>query len=45
MLPQEVIRSKRDGAALSKDQVREFIAGLTSGDVSEGQVAAFAIGS
>ena len=43
MLPQEVIRRKRDGAALSTEQVKDFIAGLTSGAVSEGQVAAFAM--
>jgi thymidine phosphorylase len=43
MLPQEVIRRKRDGAALSTEQVKDFIAGLTSRDVSEGQVAAFAM--
>ena len=43
MLPQEVIRRKRDGAALSRDEVRDFIAGLTAGSVSEGQVAAFAM--
>lgn len=43
MLPQEVIRRKRDGAALSREEVRDFIAGLTSGRVSEGQVAAFAM--
>ena len=43
MLPQEVIRAKRDGAALSRDEVRDFISGLTSGAVSEGQVAAFAM--
>lgn len=43
MLPQEVIRQKRDGAALSRQEVRDFIAGLTSGTVSEGQVAAFAM--
>jgi thymidine phosphorylase len=43
MLPQEVIRRKRDGAALSTEQVQDFIAGLTSGAVSEGQVAAFAM--
>jgi thymidine phosphorylase len=43
MLPQEVIRRKRDGAALSREEVREFIAGLTEGSVSEGQVAAFAM--
>ncbi len=43
MLPQEVIRRKRDGAVLTTDQVKDFIAGLTSGSVSEGQVAAFAM--
>jgi thymidine phosphorylase len=43
VLPQEVIRRKRDGAALSTDEVREFIDGLTKGSVSEGQVAAFAM--
>ncbi len=43
MLPQEVIRRKRDGSALTTEQVKDFIAGLTSGAVSEGQVAAFAM--
>jgi thymidine phosphorylase len=43
VLPQEVIRRKRDGAALTTAQVKDFIAGLTSGEVSEGQVAAFAM--
>jgi thymidine phosphorylase len=43
VLPQEVIRSKRDGYALSTDDVKEFIYGLTTGSVSEGQVAAFAM--
>ena len=43
MLPQEVIRRKRDGAQLSTAEVKDFIAGLTSGAVSEGQVAAFAM--
>ena len=43
MLPQEVIRRKRDGNALSADEVKEFISGLTNGSVSEGQVAAFAM--
>jgi thymidine phosphorylase len=43
MLPQEIIRVKRDGGTLSAEQVEEFIAGLTSGSVSEGQAAAFAM--
>ncbi len=43
MLPQEVIRRKRDGNALTRNEVKDFIAGLTAGTVSEGQVAAFAM--
>lgn len=43
MLPQELIRRKREGASLTRQQVKEFIEGLTSGSVSEGQVAAFAM--
>lgn len=43
MLPQEVIRAKRDGKALSSTEVKDFIEGLTNGSVSEGQVAAFAM--
>jgi len=43
MLPQELIRKKRDGLPLSRDEVKDFIAGLTSGAISEGQVAAFAM--
>jgi thymidine phosphorylase len=43
VLPQEIIRKKRDGGSLSPDEVRGFIAGLTDGSISEGQVAAFAM--
>ena len=43
MLPQEIIRAKRDGQALSGEEIAAFIAGLTSGAVSEGQAAAFAM--
>ena len=43
MLPQEIIRKKRDGGILSDAEINFFIAGLTSGAVSEGQVAAFAM--
>lgn len=42
-LPQEIIRRKRDGHALSADDIAAFIAGLTDGSVSEGQAAAFAM--
>jgi thymidine phosphorylase len=42
-LPQEIIREKRDGRTLTEEKIGEFIAGLTSGDVTEGQAAAFAM--
>ena len=43
MLPQEIIRRKRDGLTLSGDDIRRFIAGLSDGSISEGQTAAFAM--
>src|SRR3954447_18112210 len=43
MLPQEIIRKKRDGRRLSGEEIAEFVAGMASGNVSEGQVAAFAM--
>jgi thymidine phosphorylase len=42
-LPQETIRAKRDGRKLSEEEMGGFITGLTSGAVSEGQAAAFAM--
>ena len=42
-LPQEIIRAKRDGRELTAAEIAEFIGGLTSGDVTEGQAAAFAM--
>ncbi len=41
MLPQEIIRIKRDGGTLAADQIAEFIGGVTRNSVTEGQVAAF----
>jgi thymidine phosphorylase len=43
MLPQEIIRKKRDGGKLSAEDIAAFVAGLTSGSVTEGQVAALAM--
>lgn len=43
MLPQETIRRKRSGDPLSREEIARFIAGVTDGSVSEGQVAAFAM--
>ncbi len=42
-LPQETIRTKRDGGTLSDEEIAGFIAGLTDGSVTEGQAAAFAM--
>lgn len=41
MLPQEIIRKKRDGQKLSAAEIKEFIDGVTAKHVTEGQVAAF----
>ena len=42
-LPQEVIRQKREGQALSEADIRSFIEGVTDNSVSEGQVGALAM--
>lgn len=42
-LPQEIIRSKRDGAALTGPQIDAFVTGLADGSWSEGQAAAMAM--
>ncbi|WP_395448502.1 thymidine phosphorylase [Aminobacter sp. UC22_36] len=41
MLPQEIIRHKRDGKTLSADQIAAFVQGIATDTVSEGQIAAF----
>ena len=43
MLPQEIIRKKRDGAPLSADDITAFVKGLADGSFTEGQVAALAM--
>lgn len=42
-LPQEIITAKRDGAKLAAADIRQMVAGLTDGGISEGQAAAFAM--
>ena len=42
-LPQEIIRKKRDGLALSEEEIRFFINGVRDNTVSEGQIAALAM--
>ena len=43
LLPQEIIRRKRDGFALSDEEIEAFARGLTHDEFTEGQVAAFAM--
>ncbi len=43
MLPQEIIRRKRDGHELSADEIAFVAKGVHDGSLSEGQVAAFAM--
>nr|WP_224750433.1 thymidine phosphorylase [Erwinia aphidicola] len=42
-MPQEIIRKKRDGQALSEEEIRFFINGVRDNTVSEGQIAALAM--
>ena len=42
-LAQEIIRKKRDGHALSDDEIRFFINGIRDNTISEGQIAALAM--
>jgi len=42
-LPQEIIKKKRDGQALSEEEIRFFINGVRDNTVSEGQIAALAM--
>ena len=43
MIPQEVIRRKRDGQKLSREEIAFFADGIGKGTISEGQIAAFAM--
>jgi thymidine phosphorylase len=43
VLPQEIIRKKRDGHALSEDDIAAAVRGITDGGFSEAQVASFAM--
>jgi len=42
-LPQELIRKKRDGGVLSREEINSFVQGLVTGEVSESQASAFAM--
>ncbi|MDI6775191.1 MAG: thymidine phosphorylase [Verrucomicrobiota bacterium] len=43
MIPQWIIEKKRDGNALSEEEIRSFIAGYARGDIPECQMAALAM--
>ena len=43
MLPQEIIRKKRDGGTLSAEEICFFVSGITDGSVTEGQISALAM--
>ncbi|PAU76885.1 thymidine phosphorylase [Halomonas salipaludis] len=43
MLPQELIRAKRDGQALPAEALREFIQAIASGQIGDAQIGAFAM--
>ena len=43
MLPQEIIRTVRDGGRVGAPDIATFVAGMVDGRVTEGQAAAFAM--
>lgn len=43
LLPEELIKAKRDGQELTPDAIREFIDGIAAGQVSDAQIGAFAM--
>jgi len=43
MIPQELIRRTRDGAALADEEIAGLVAGIADGSLSDGQVAAWAM--
>jgi thymidine phosphorylase len=43
MIPQEIIRKKRNGGVLTADEIQSFIEALAGGQLSEGQIGAFAM--
>jgi len=43
LLPQEIIRKKRDGGTLSREEIAFFVRGITDGSVGDGQIAALAM--
>ena len=42
-LPEELIKAKRDGDELAEDVIRDFVNGISAGQVSDAQIGAFAM--
>lgn len=40
MLPQDIIRKKRDGQTLDKEEIEQFVQGINDWSISDGQIAA-----
>jgi thymidine phosphorylase len=43
MIPQEIIRAKRDKKKLSNEEIKIFVDGITSGEFSDSQIAAMSM--
>ena len=43
MIPQEIIRKKRDNNTLTEDEIKSFAAGLTNGSFSDSQIASMSM--
>ena len=43
MIPQELIRRKRDGGSLADEEIEFIVGGIADGGLTDGQVAAFAM--
>ena len=45
LLIPEIIRRKRDGHALTTAEIQRFVSGVTEGEVTDAQIAAFSMAS
>ena len=43
MIPQEIIRKKRDNKTLTEDEIKSFVLGLIDGSFSDSQIASMSM--
>lgn len=43
LLPQEIIKKKRDGQSLTREEIQHFVQGVSHDSISDGQIAALAM--